>query len=193
MKLSRWTVPRGQRWEIYANGTVSGLPPDGQTIKLESFPTLNFIWNKIPALCQALSADLWKVTVESAVVFYFTRYRLPKEKSFRRCKAEEFRKESRGTWVMKINFYSFSRENNCYALFATYTAKNQWHKFETNIPEKEFRSHSPNFHNDVSASDLYISRIDLPILLQEKGGLILVVSLLHSSFLSKEAASATTR
>ncbi len=35
------------------------------------------------------------------------------------------------------------------------------------FPEKELRGHSPNFHIHVSVSDLYIPRIDLPILLQE--------------------------
>jgi hypothetical protein len=41
------------------------------------------------------------------------------------------------------------------------------------FPEKELRSHSPNFHTHVSVSDLYIPTIDLPILLQEKCGPIL--------------------
>jgi hypothetical protein len=36
------------------------------------------------------------------------------------------------------------------------------------IPEKELRAPSPNFHINVSVSDLYIPTIDLPILLQEK-------------------------
>ncbi len=36
------------------------------------------------------------------------------------------------------------------------------------FPEKQLRSHSPNFHLHVSMSDiLYINTIDLPILLQE--------------------------
>ncbi len=35
------------------------------------------------------------------------------------------------------------------------------------FPEKELRSHSPNFHIHVSVSELYIPTIDLPILLQE--------------------------
>jgi hypothetical protein len=35
------------------------------------------------------------------------------------------------------------------------------------FPEKELRGHSSNFHIHVSESDLYISTIDLPILLQE--------------------------
>jgi hypothetical protein len=41
------------------------------------------------------------------------------------------------------------------------------------FPEKEVRGHSPNFHIHVSASDLYIPTIDLPILLQERCGPIL--------------------
>jgi hypothetical protein len=49
----------------------------------------------------------------------------------------------------------------------TYTAKKQYRKLETNIPEKELRGHIPNFHIHASVSDLYIPTIDLPILLQE--------------------------
>jgi hypothetical protein len=33
--------------------------------------------------------------------------------------------------------------------------------------EKELRGHTPSFHIHVSANDLYIPTIDLPILLQE--------------------------
>ncbi len=35
------------------------------------------------------------------------------------------------------------------------------------FPEKELCGHSPYFHIHVSVSDLYIPKIDLPILLQE--------------------------
>ncbi len=35
------------------------------------------------------------------------------------------------------------------------------------FPEKELHDHSPNFHINVSVSDLCIPMIDLPILLQE--------------------------
>ncbi len=35
------------------------------------------------------------------------------------------------------------------------------------FPEKELRGLSPNFHTHVFVSELYISTIDLPILLQE--------------------------
>jgi hypothetical protein len=35
------------------------------------------------------------------------------------------------------------------------------------FPEKELRGHFPNFHINVSVSDLCISSIDQPILLQE--------------------------
>jgi hypothetical protein len=35
------------------------------------------------------------------------------------------------------------------------------------FPEKELRGVSPNFHNDVSVSSLYIPTMGLPILLQE--------------------------
>ncbi len=41
------------------------------------------------------------------------------------------------------------------------------------FPEKELRGHSPNFHIHISLSDLFISMIDLPYLLQEICGPIL--------------------
>ncbi len=41
------------------------------------------------------------------------------------------------------------------------------------FPEKELRGHIPNFHIHVSVSDLYISTIKLPIMLQEICGQIL--------------------
>jgi hypothetical protein len=40
----------------------------------------------------------------------------------------------------------------------------------------ELRGHSPNFHIHVSVSDLYISTIDLPVLLQELCGPILGIA-----------------
>jgi hypothetical protein len=43
------------------------------------------------------------------------------------------------------------------------------------FPEKELRGHSPNFRIHLSVSDLYITTIDLPILLQEICGLILEI------------------
>jgi hypothetical protein len=43
------------------------------------------------------------------------------------------------------------------------------------FPEKELRGHSPNFHIHVSVSYLYIPTIDLPILLLELCGPILVI------------------
>jgi hypothetical protein len=52
-----------------------------------------------------------------------------------------------------------------------YTAKNQYRKFETNIPRKGL--HGSNFHIHVSESDLFIITIDLPILLPEICGPIL--------------------
>jgi|LakMenEpi03Aug12_release.lakeMendotaPanAssembly.Ray.scaffolds.fasta_scaffold1915101_1 hypothetical protein len=44
-----------------------------------------------------------------------------------------------------------------------HTAKILYQKFETYIPEKELRSHSPSFY----IHDLYIPLIGLPILLQK--------------------------
>jgi hypothetical protein len=41
-------------------------------------------------------------------------------------------------------------------------------------PEMELLGHSPNFHIHVSVSDLYIPTIDLPILLQDICGPIMV-------------------
>jgi hypothetical protein len=52
-----------------------------------------------------------------------------------------------------------------------HTAKNQYRKLEINIPRKGIAR--PNFHIHVSVSDLYIPKIDLPILLQEICGPIL--------------------
>ncbi len=43
------------------------------------------------------------------------------------------------------------------------------------FPEKELHGHSNNFYIHVSVNDLYISTIDLPILLQETCGPILGV------------------
>jgi hypothetical protein len=40
-------------------------------------------------------------------------------------------------------------------------------KIRNNNPRKGIARHSPNFHNHVSVSDLYIPAIDQPILLQE--------------------------
>ncbi len=48
-----------------------------------------------------------------------------------------------------------------------FAAKTQYRKFKKIFPEKELRGLSPDFHIDVSMSDLYITRIGLPILLQE--------------------------
>jgi hypothetical protein len=48
------------------------------------------------------------------------------------------------------------------------TAKSQYRKLETHIPRKGIvPGHSLNFHMHMSASDLYILMIDLPVLLQE--------------------------
>jgi hypothetical protein len=55
----------------------------------------------------------------------------------------------------------------CITLSVNFTAKTQNRKFETNIPRKELRRLSPNFHIRVSVRDLYIPRIGRPILLQE--------------------------
>jgi hypothetical protein len=47
------------------------------------------------------------------------------------------------------------------------TAMNNAENSKQIFPEKELRGHNPNFHIQVSVSDLYIPMIDLPILLQE--------------------------
>jgi hypothetical protein len=55
-----------------------------------------------------------------------------------------------------------------FTVVGKHTAKNQYrNKFETDIPRKELRGHSPIFHIHVSVSDLYIPTADLPILQQE--------------------------
>ncbi len=48
-----------------------------------------------------------------------------------------------------------------------HTAKTQYRKFDTNIPEKELRGLNPNFHAHVSESNFCIPIIGLSILLQE--------------------------
>jgi hypothetical protein len=75
-------------------------------------------------------------------------------------------------------------ENKLFFLnfFISYTAKNQYRKFEANIPRKGFlRGHRPNFDIHVSVSDLYIPTIDLPILLQELCGPILGIYTINRS------------
>ncbi len=54
----------------------------------------------------------------------------------------------------------------CLGIQFVYTAKNQYNLKQI-FPEKELRSHSPNFHIHVSVADLFIPTVDLPILLQE--------------------------
>jgi hypothetical protein len=48
-----------------------------------------------------------------------------------------------------------------------HTAKRKCQKFEANIPRKEYRGLSPNFHIHVSVSELYIPTMELPFLLEE--------------------------
>jgi hypothetical protein len=55
-----------------------------------------------------------------------------------------------------------------------YTAKNQYRKFETNIPKKGIARPQSQFPHS-SVSDLYIPTIDVPNLLQEICGPILVI------------------
>jgi hypothetical protein len=54
-----------------------------------------------------------------------------------------------------------------------YTAKNQYRKFETNVPRKGIARPQSQFPHHVSVRYLYIPTIDLPILLQEICGPIL--------------------
>ncbi len=56
-------------------------------------------------------------------------------------------------------------------MYLVYTAKNQYRKFEANIPRK--RNSAATVHIHVSVSDLYIPTTYLPILLQEICGPIL--------------------
>ncbi len=56
------------------------------------------------------------------------------------------------------NFAFFSNLSFMTHLFITrnnYTAKRQYRKFETNIPEKELRGHRTTIHINGSVSDLY--------------------------------------
>jgi hypothetical protein len=48
-----------------------------------------------------------------------------------------------------------------------WTANTQYRKLESNIPRKELRGLSPNFHIHVSVNDFYNHTIGLLILLQE--------------------------
>jgi hypothetical protein len=55
-----------------------------------------------------------------------------------------------------------------HALCILYTLQRQNTEISKQIfPEKEYRGLSPNFHIHASVSDLYITTIGLPILLEE--------------------------
>jgi hypothetical protein len=58
-------------------------------------------------------------------------------------------------------------------MYLVYTAKNQYRKFEANIPRKGIARPQFNFNIHVSVSDLYNPTTDLPILLQVICGPIL--------------------
>jgi hypothetical protein len=58
-----------------------------------------------------------------------------------------------------------------------YTAKTQYNKFETNIPKKGTARIQSQFLHYASVSDLYISLIGLPILLQENRWTIPIVGI----------------
>ncbi len=66
-----------------------------------------------------------------------------------------------------------------------HTAKTKCRKFETNIPKKDYRGLSSNFHIHVSVSELYIPTMGLPILLEEICRLILGI---HKLEIRAEAA-----
>jgi hypothetical protein len=63
----------------------------------------------------------------------------------------------------------FRRYSKVYEFYVdpVFTAKKKYRKFKQMFPEKELRGHSPNFHIHLPVSDLPITTIDLPILLQE--------------------------
>jgi hypothetical protein len=62
----------------------------------------------------------------------------------------------------------------CLPWISTYTLQRQnAENLKQIFPEKEYRGLSPNFHIHVSVSELYISRMGLPFLLEEICGPIL--------------------
>jgi hypothetical protein len=67
-------------------------------------------------------------------------------------------------WVRKSPIHTVSRLRMSVLELKTtisplpLTAKNQYPKFETNIPEKELRGHSPNFHIHVPVGDIFHHR-----------------------------------
>jgi hypothetical protein len=82
--------------------------------------------------------------------------------------SRKFTTPRKGNGLIEAHYFFSSS----HSFVACHTAKNQYRKFETNIPRKGIVScgHSPNFHIHVPVSDLYIPTIDLLILLQENMG-----------------------
>jgi hypothetical protein len=64
---------------------------------------------------------------------------------------------------------------HCQCFFSTLQRTNT-ENLKQIFPEKELRGQGPNFHIHVSVSDLYITTVGLPFLLQEICGLILGIN-----------------
>jgi hypothetical protein len=99
---------------------------------------------------QALSGPLLEVHFSP----YFCLYM--KGKSYRKCK----KRICRGKVLEKNKGvgHDVTRPPPLVPIFPRYryNAKSQYRKFETNIPRKGLRGHSPNFHIHVSLSDLHV-------------------------------------
>ncbi len=71
-------------------------------------------------------------------------------------------------YVLRVSFDQMRCQDEGHKLYHVYTLQRQNTEFLKQIfPEKEYRGLGPNFHIHASVSDLYISTIGLPILLEE--------------------------
>jgi hypothetical protein len=71
---------------------------------------------------------------------------------------------------VKVHYLSFMFQLCVTMASHLHTAKTNTENTKQILPEKEMRSHNPNFHIHVSVSDLYVPTISLPILLQDECG-----------------------
>jgi hypothetical protein len=85
----------------------------------------------------------------------------PKRHDFHRY----FQQKSKSHWFKKLFQVVRFSEIHSFGVrrYVAVTLQRQYQKFETNIPRKGIAGHSPNFHNHVYVSDLYLPTIDLPI------------------------------
>ncbi len=76
-------------------------------------------------------------------------------------------------WVHSLFKHDQVKDLRQTLCLAPHTAKTKCRKFEKNIPGKENRGLSPNFHIHAPVSELYIPTMGLPFLLEEICGPIL--------------------